>query len=135
MDFLQKNAQIVGANIQNNLQPFLESNINLLRGDIELGKVTFDSLFRTPRLPTADSVSSPQSMNASTASPQSHPGPSPGPRPTSSGPSPMQRLLNEQPGSDPHPRMSLNYSPLNQPPASAPSFDAGVCLIVKWGKK
>lgn len=108
----------------------MENNIGLIRGDFETGKLTVE-MFLPPRISTTETGSSPQSINASTSSPQSHPGPSPGPRPTSSGPSPMQKLLNETPGSEPHPRMAVNYSPLNHPPASAPSFDPGVIKACK----
>uniref|UniRef100_A0AC35FSF8 TAFH domain-containing protein n=1 Tax=Panagrolaimus sp. PS1159 TaxID=55785 RepID=A0AC35FSF8_9BILA len=121
-EFLQTTSNYTNFPPQNNLQAFLENNIGLVRGDLESGKLLVES-FLPPKIPINESGSSPQSIHASTASPQSHPGPSPGPRPTSSVPSPMQKLLNEPPNSEPHPRMLVNYSPINQPPASAPSFD------------
>uniref|UniRef100_A0AC34GNC7 Transcription initiation factor TFIID component TAF4 C-terminal domain-containing protein n=1 Tax=Panagrolaimus sp. ES5 TaxID=591445 RepID=A0AC34GNC7_9BILA len=125
-EFLQNITSFTNFTPQNNLPAFLENNIGLIRGDFESGKLSVD-MFLPNRIAVTEASSSPQSMHASTASPQSHPGPSPGPRPTSSGPSPMQqKLLNEPPNSEPHPRMIVNYSPINQPPASAPSFDQGV---------
>uniref|UniRef100_A0A7E4UZ89 TAFH domain-containing protein n=1 Tax=Panagrellus redivivus TaxID=6233 RepID=A0A7E4UZ89_PANRE len=117
-EFAIKLTETVGHSPQQKLLEFFESALPYLRTEILSGRLPIDSVIKVP-------VATP-SLNDSNShgSPASFHGPSPQLSTTPSVSSPMSRHLVE-PGSEPahQPRANIPFSPLTQPPASAPTLD------------